>query len=212
MRPPPCWPLFCLDIRASKLGRPLAKPSCGHLRRRIAAPHRHPFCALPPGLPAVKLDRMFAKPFLASFTHDDGVTCLARNPRRLNSLLSGAHKPGAAGGKPGGGAGQQAPAESVPPACARKRRHATRAPLHPACSTLGRTLSTPPARPRARPPPPPPPPTHPPTHPPLPTHPHHHHHHHRQALLTAISGYGTCQRSAACDGWLATQGPSKASA
>lgn len=32
---------------------------------------------------------MFAKPFLAALTHDDGVTCLARNPRRLNSLLSG---------------------------------------------------------------------------------------------------------------------------
>lgn len=32
---------------------------------------------------------MFAKPFLAALTHDDGITCLARNPRRLNSLLSG---------------------------------------------------------------------------------------------------------------------------
>jgi WD repeat and SOF domain-containing protein 1 len=32
---------------------------------------------------------MFAKPFLASLAHDDGVTCLARNPKRLNSLLSG---------------------------------------------------------------------------------------------------------------------------
>jgi WD40 repeat protein len=32
---------------------------------------------------------VFAKPFLASFAHDDGITCLARNPRRLNSLLSG---------------------------------------------------------------------------------------------------------------------------
>lgn len=35
------------------------------------------------------MERMFAKPFLASFMHDDGVTCLTRNPRRLNSLLSG---------------------------------------------------------------------------------------------------------------------------
>ncbi|EFN52020.1 hypothetical protein CHLNCDRAFT_139585 [Chlorella variabilis] len=41
-------------------------------------------------LNAAKLDRVFAKPFLAALPHDDGITCLARNPRRLNSLLSGA--------------------------------------------------------------------------------------------------------------------------
>lgn len=35
------------------------------------------------------MDRMFAKPFIAALTHDDGITCLARNPRRLNCLLSG---------------------------------------------------------------------------------------------------------------------------
>lgn len=40
-------------------------------------------------LTAAKLDRVFAKPFLAALGHDDGVTCLARNPTRLNSLLSG---------------------------------------------------------------------------------------------------------------------------
>ncbi|GAB4819994.1 hypothetical protein N2152v2_007040 [Parachlorella kessleri] len=40
-------------------------------------------------LNAAKLERVFAKPFLASLAHDDGITCLARNPRRLNSLLSG---------------------------------------------------------------------------------------------------------------------------
>ncbi len=39
---------------------------------------------------AAKLGRVFAKPFLASFAHEDGVTCLARNPQRLNSILSGA--------------------------------------------------------------------------------------------------------------------------
>lgn len=39
--------------------------------------------------PAAKLERVFAKPFLASLEHDDGITCLARNPRRLNCLLSG---------------------------------------------------------------------------------------------------------------------------
>jgi WD40 repeat protein len=32
---------------------------------------------------------MFAKPFIAALAHDDGITCLARNPRRLNCLLSG---------------------------------------------------------------------------------------------------------------------------
>lgn len=40
-------------------------------------------------LTAAKLDRMFAKPFVASFMHDDGINCLARNPKRMNSLLAG---------------------------------------------------------------------------------------------------------------------------
>jgi len=41
-------------------------------------------------LNAAKLERVFAKPFLAALPHSDGVTCLARNPRVLNSLVSGA--------------------------------------------------------------------------------------------------------------------------
>uniref|UniRef100_A0A7S3QLB8 Sof1-like protein domain-containing protein n=1 Tax=Dunaliella tertiolecta TaxID=3047 RepID=A0A7S3QLB8_DUNTE len=41
-------------------------------------------------LNAVKLDRVFAKPFIAAFPHDDGITTLARNPRSLNSIVSGA--------------------------------------------------------------------------------------------------------------------------
>ena len=41
-------------------------------------------------LNAVKLDRVFAKPFIAALPHSDGVTCLGRNPARLNSLLVGA--------------------------------------------------------------------------------------------------------------------------
>ncbi|KAL6763169.1 WD40-repeat-containing domain protein [Haematococcus lacustris] len=41
-------------------------------------------------LNAAKLDRVFAKPFLAALPHDDGVTALARNPRSLNSVVSGA--------------------------------------------------------------------------------------------------------------------------
>jgi WD40 repeat protein len=30
---------------------------------------------------------VFAKPFVAAFTHDDGVTCLARNLKHLNGLV-----------------------------------------------------------------------------------------------------------------------------
>jgi WD repeat and SOF domain-containing protein 1 len=41
-------------------------------------------------LNAAKLQRVFAKPFLGSLPHDEGVTCLARNPAQLNSLVSGA--------------------------------------------------------------------------------------------------------------------------
>lgn len=41
-------------------------------------------------LNAAKLQRVFAKPFLGSLPHADGVTCLARNPAQLNSLVSGA--------------------------------------------------------------------------------------------------------------------------
>jgi len=36
-----------------------------------------------------KLERVFAKPFVAALTHSDGITALARNPRRLNSLVAG---------------------------------------------------------------------------------------------------------------------------
>ncbi|KAG2441056.1 hypothetical protein HXX76_003909 [Chlamydomonas incerta] len=41
-------------------------------------------------LNAAKLDRVFAKPFIAALPHDDGVTCLARNPRTINSIVAGA--------------------------------------------------------------------------------------------------------------------------
>jgi WD repeat and SOF domain-containing protein 1 len=40
-------------------------------------------------LNAVKLERVFAKPFVAALPHDDGITALARNPRSLNSVISG---------------------------------------------------------------------------------------------------------------------------
>jgi WD repeat and SOF domain-containing protein 1 len=40
-------------------------------------------------LNAAKLDRVFAKPFVAALPHDDGITALARNPRIINSVLAG---------------------------------------------------------------------------------------------------------------------------
>lgn len=55
-------------------------------------PSLHPFekaVEYTRALTAAKMDRMFAKPFVASFMHDDGVTCLARNPKRINCILSG---------------------------------------------------------------------------------------------------------------------------
>ncbi|GMH38452.1 hypothetical protein BSKO_06336 [Bryopsis sp. KO-2023] len=42
-------------------------------------------------LNAAKLDRVFAKPFVSAFEHAEGVTCLARNSKRLNCVLSGTH-------------------------------------------------------------------------------------------------------------------------
>uniref|UniRef100_A0AAA9TKQ7 DDB1 and CUL4 associated factor 13 n=2 Tax=Bos TaxID=9903 RepID=A0AAA9TKQ7_BOVIN len=42
-------------------------------------------------LNATKLERVFAKPFLASLDgHRDGVNCLAKNPKSLATVLSGA--------------------------------------------------------------------------------------------------------------------------
>ena len=42
-------------------------------------------------LNAVKLDRVFAKPFVSAMDgHSDGVFCMAKNPKRLNVLASGA--------------------------------------------------------------------------------------------------------------------------
>jgi WD repeat and SOF domain-containing protein 1 len=40
-------------------------------------------------LNAAKLERVFAKPFVCALAHSDGITALARNPRKLNSLLAG---------------------------------------------------------------------------------------------------------------------------
>jgi DDB1- and CUL4-associated factor 13 len=38
---------------------------------------------------AAKLERVFAKPFVASLEHDEAVYSLARNPCRLNCVLGG---------------------------------------------------------------------------------------------------------------------------
>lgn len=60
--------------------------------QRNLAPELHPFdkqVEYTRALTAAKLDRMHAKPFIASFMHDDGVNTMARNPKALNSLLSG---------------------------------------------------------------------------------------------------------------------------
>jgi DDB1- and CUL4-associated factor 13 len=40
-------------------------------------------------LSAAKLGRVFAAPFIASFAHDDGVTCLAKSPATLNCAVAG---------------------------------------------------------------------------------------------------------------------------
>ena len=57
-------------------------------------PDLHPFEAAreyTKALNAAKLDRIFAKPFVASLDgHSDGVNCLIRNPRQISSIASGA--------------------------------------------------------------------------------------------------------------------------
>ena len=58
--------MSCLDS-ASVQGRFLSPAAC------MLTPCRH--------------SRVFAKPFISAFVHDDGVTCLARNPKLLNSLV-----------------------------------------------------------------------------------------------------------------------------
>ena len=57
-------------------------------------PDLHPFEAAREytrALNAAKLERVFAKPFLASLDgHNDGVNCLSRNPVKVSSVVSGA--------------------------------------------------------------------------------------------------------------------------
>ena len=61
--------------------------------KRNLDPTLHPFeraIEYTRALNAAKLERVFAKPFVAALSgHTDGIECLARNPKRLNSLISG---------------------------------------------------------------------------------------------------------------------------
>lgn len=38
---------------------------------------------------AAKLERVFAKPFIAALEHDEAIYSIAKNPRRLNCILAG---------------------------------------------------------------------------------------------------------------------------
>lgn len=64
-----------------------------HKIHRNFDPSLHPFEApreYTRALNAIKLERVFAKPFVGSLGgHTDGVNCIARNPRSLSVLLSG---------------------------------------------------------------------------------------------------------------------------
>ena len=64
-----------------------------HKLHRNLDPSLHPFEApreYTRALNAVKLERVFAKPFVSSLDgHTDGVHCIARHPRSLSVLLSG---------------------------------------------------------------------------------------------------------------------------
>lgn len=64
-----------------------------HKIQRNYDPSLHPFEAPREyirALNAVKLERVFAKPFLASLDgHKDGVSCMCKNKQRLNSIFSG---------------------------------------------------------------------------------------------------------------------------
>ena len=64
-----------------------------HKLHRNLDPSLHPFEApreYTRALNAVKLERVFAKPFVGSLDgHTDGVNCISRHPRSLSVLLSG---------------------------------------------------------------------------------------------------------------------------
>lgn len=67
--------------------------SAPHPIQRNLAPHLHPFAKpreYTRALTAVKMDRMFAKPFVDALGgHQDGVYCLAKDPRRVAVVAGG---------------------------------------------------------------------------------------------------------------------------
>jgi len=73
----------CFDVAPSEQSSCCVTAFCLHL---LVLQKAHEYTR---ALNAAKLERIFAKPFIASLTHADGITCLARNPKALNSLLSG---------------------------------------------------------------------------------------------------------------------------
>ena len=74
----------CTRERASDLQRVFRNPD----------PALHPFeraREYTRALNAAKLDKVFAKPFVSAMDgHSDGVFCMAKNPKVLNTLASGA--------------------------------------------------------------------------------------------------------------------------
>ncbi|ORX41080.1 WD40-repeat-containing domain protein [Kockovaella imperatae] len=67
--------------------------SAPHPLQRNLAPHLHPFAKpreYTRALNAVKIDRMFAKPFVGALGgHQDGVYCLGKDPRRVSVVAAG---------------------------------------------------------------------------------------------------------------------------
>lgn len=85
-------------MRAKVINRVEERETCsrkGDLTqvKRNLNPELHPFertIEYTRALNAAKLGRVFAKPFVCALSgHTDGINCLARNPKRLNSLISG---------------------------------------------------------------------------------------------------------------------------
>ncbi|TXT11995.1 uncharacterized protein COLE_02405 [Cutaneotrichosporon oleaginosum] len=67
--------------------------SAPHPLQRNLAPHLHPFAKpreYQRAITAAKMDRMFAKPFVASLGgHQDGAYCLGKDPRRVSVVAAG---------------------------------------------------------------------------------------------------------------------------
>lgn len=64
-----------------------------HKIKRNLDPKLHPFekaREYTRALNAVKLERMFAKPFVGALSgHSDGVYCMAKHPKKLTTIISG---------------------------------------------------------------------------------------------------------------------------